>query len=147
MDRQETLSHRLVLPGDTNHYGTLYAGSLLRMALEAAYATAFRLVGTDAKLVLRRVLSIECIRPVPSGTVVEIRGRVLHLRKAYLVVGLLGTPFGTNPNPWMDGLMGFVPIDDEGRPVPFPDDMEPTEPTPADWQELEVRLRKLLELR
>src|ERR1700691_4515397 len=78
-----TLSHRLVLPADANHHGTLYAGSLLRMALEAAYATAYRWVGNDANLLLRRVLSLECYRPVPVGTLVEIRGTVLHLTRAY----------------------------------------------------------------
>ena len=38
----ETLTHRLILPRDANHHGTLYAGVLLSLALEAAYATAFR---------------------------------------------------------------------------------------------------------
>lgn len=146
MDSQETLTHRLILPGDTNHYGTLYAGSLLRIALEAAYAAAFRLVGNQTKLVLRRVLGIECIRPVPAGTVVEIRGLPLHLRRAYLVVGLLGSPFGSDPTPWMDGLMGFVPIDDQGRLTSFPEDLSLGEPC-ADWNELESRMRRLLELR
>jgi acyl-CoA hydrolase len=37
----ETTAHRLVLPADANHYGTLYAGSLLKYALEAAYAAAY----------------------------------------------------------------------------------------------------------
>ena len=35
-DNHETTTHRLVLPADANHYGTLYAGSLLKYALEAA---------------------------------------------------------------------------------------------------------------
>ena len=37
-----------VLPADANHHGTLYAGSLLRLALEAGYPTAWRHVGTEA---------------------------------------------------------------------------------------------------
>ena len=85
-------SHRLILPADANHYGTLYAGSLLRLALEAGYATAYRHVGRDANLVLRRVLNLECLRPVPVGTVVEIQGLVLHAGPAYLVTGLVGAP-------------------------------------------------------
>jgi acyl-CoA hydrolase len=40
-----TLYHRLILPADANHKVTLYAGSLLRLALEAGYATAWRHVG------------------------------------------------------------------------------------------------------
>jgi hypothetical protein len=75
-----TLYHRLILPADSNHHGTLYAGSLLRLALEAGYATAWRHVGPQANLVLRRVLNLECLRPVPVGTVIEIEGAVLHGR-------------------------------------------------------------------
>lgn len=147
MIRQETLSHRLVLPSDANHYGTLYAGSLLRISLEAAYATAFRWVGTDAKIVLRRVLGVECLRPVPLGTVVEIRGRVLELRRAYLVVGLLGTPFDGRPGLWMDGLMGFVHIDEDGQATPFPEGLSIDTNHGEDWMDLKTRLEKLSELR
>ncbi len=70
----ETLTHRLILPRDANHHGTLYAGTLLAIALEAAYATAYRAVGASASLVLKRVLDLRCYEPVPVGQVVEIRG-------------------------------------------------------------------------
>ena len=89
-----TLYHRLILPADANHHGTLYAGSLLRIALEAGYATAWRHAGHQANLILRRVLNLECLRPVPVGTVIEIQGAVVHRSQAYLVTGLLGTPLG-----------------------------------------------------
>ena len=78
MSDRVTSTHRLVLPADTNHHDTLYAGSLLRIALEAAYVTAVQTVGSDANFLLRRVLSLECYRPVPVGTMVEIQGGVLH---------------------------------------------------------------------
>ena len=88
----ETMSHRLVLPVDANHHGTLYAGSLLRYALEAAYAAACRGVGPGANLMLRRVLSLGCRRSVPVGALVELRGAVLQVRQCYLIVGGVGTP-------------------------------------------------------
>src|SRR5207302_6777060 len=94
--------HRLILPADTNHHGTLYAGSLLRLALEAGYATAWRHAGTEANLVLRRVLNLECLRPVPVGAVIEIEGAVLHRAQAYLVTGLLGTPLEPGQGPWLE---------------------------------------------
>ena len=87
-----TTTHRLVLPTDANHHGTLYAGSLLRIALEAAYATAFRAIGEDANLLLRRVLNLECYRQVPVGSMIEIRGLPLHVTRAYMVVGMIGSP-------------------------------------------------------
>jgi acyl-CoA thioesterase YciA len=101
----ETTSHRLVLPADANHHGTLYAGSLLRYALEAAYATASRAVGPAANLMLRRVLSLECRRSVPVGSLVEIRCGVLQVRQAYLVVGVVGMPLVGSTLPWMDGRL------------------------------------------
>lgn len=146
MEVHETLTHRLVLPGDANHHGTLYAGALLRIALEAAYATAHRMVGPSANLLLRRVLSVECYQPVPIGTVIEIRGRPLHLRRAYMVVGLIGAPLDPHSGPWMDGLMAFVPVDESGRPTPFPDDLE-IEPSDAHWDPLRQRMEKLLAVR
>lgn len=117
----ETLTHRLILPQDANHHGTLYAGSLLRIALEAGYATAYRLVGGKANLLLRRVLSLECNEPVPVGTVVEVCGVALEVKRASLVVGLLGTPLSGSERPWMDGLMGFVQVDDNGKPTLIPE--------------------------
>jgi acyl-CoA thioesterase YciA len=141
-----TFTHRLILPTDTNHHGTLYAGSLLRIALEAAYAAAFRVVGSDANLLLRRVLNLECYRPVPEGSMIEIRGVPLHAARAYLVVGLIGTPLPGQNNPWMDGLMGFVQVDDEGRLTEFPDEIEVPK-LGGEWSALEERMKRLLRMR
>lgn len=146
MGHHETLSHRLVLPADTNHHGTLYAGALLRIALEAAYASAYRTVGEQANLMLRRVMSLECYQPVPVGTVLEIKGRPLHLRRAYMVVGLIGSPLDPGGAPWMDALLGFVPVDAECRPTPFPDHLELSNGDEI-WEPLKLRLEKLLTLR
>ena len=141
-----TTTQRLILPVDSNHHGTLYAGSLMRIALEAAYTTAFNAVGPTANLLLRRVLSLECYRPVPVGSMIEIRGAVLHLTRAYLVAGLLAAPLPGQKSPWMDGLFGFVQVDAEGRPAEFPDDLA-LEPLGKEWRTLELRMQKLLKIR
>ncbi len=138
----ETSSHRLVLPADANHHGTLYAGSLLRYALEAAYASACRAAGPEANLMLRRVLSIECRRTVPVGALVEIRGAVVQVRRAYLVVGVVGMPLAGHSLPWMDGLLGFAQVDAAGLPVDLPAEIEPVAESPL-WQPLMTRLEKL----
>jgi acyl-CoA thioesterase YciA len=141
-----TLTHRLILPVDTNHHGTLYAGSLVRISLEAAYATAFRFIGHDANLLLRRVLTIECYKPVPQGSFVEIRGAVLHCTRAYLVTGLIGTPLPGQNGPWMDGLLGFAQVNDDGRVAEFPGDLTAAMPT-AEWRKLHERMKKLLRIK
>jgi acyl-CoA hydrolase len=143
-----TLFHRLVVPADANHHGTLYAGALLRLALEAGYAAAWAHVGPQANLVLRRVLNLECLRPVPVGTVLVIEGAVLHRRQASLVVGLLGRPLAPDQGPWLEALLGFAQVDDQGRPAALPEGAGPGGLPPGDgWRRLGDRLQKLLPLR
>jgi acyl-CoA hydrolase len=144
----ETLTHRLVLPRDANHHGTLYAGVLVSLALEAAYATAFRAVGLSANLVLKRVLDLRCYEPVGIGQVIEIRGCEVHRARAHVVVGLWGTPLSQRGGPWMDALMQFVQVDESGRPEPF--EAEPgAEPAALGdpWQALRKRGLRLLGIR
>jgi acyl-CoA thioesterase YciA len=144
----ETLAHHLVLPRDANHHGTLYAGVLLSMALEAGYATAFRAAGLNANLVLKRVLDLRCYEPVPVGRVVQIRGREIHRARAQIVVALIGSSKADQPPLWMDSLMQFVQVDAEGRPVPLEDEPEDDilmlDPP---WSPLRDRARKLLQIR
>jgi acyl-CoA hydrolase len=145
----ETLTHRLILPRDANHHGTLYAGAMLSLALEAGYATAYRSVGRSANLVLKRVLDLRCFEPVPIGRVVEIRGLEVHRARAHVVVGLAGTPLPGRPKAWMDGLMQFVQVDEHGSPEPIASDLSAGEPgeLPESWTALHDRALKLLAIR
>ncbi len=115
-----TVTHRVDFTRRCQSSWHLVRRSLLRLALEAAYATAARAVGNGANLLLRRVLNLECYRPVNVGQIVEIRGVALHFTRAYLVVGLIGAPDEGQTSPWMDGLLGFVQVDAEGRLCEFP---------------------------
>ncbi len=145
----ETLTHRLVLPRDGNHHGTLYAGVLLSLSLEAGYATAFRAAGLNANLVLKRVLDLRCYEPVPIGRVIQIRGREIHRARAQIIIGLWGPPLRGDPTaPWMDSLMQFVQVDAIGRPEPLEE--EPADEPPrldAPWSAMRERARKLLSIR
>src|SRR5262249_50284468 len=133
---------------DANHHGTLYAGTLLRLALEAGYAAAWKHVGTQANLVLRRVLNLECLRPVPVGTVIEIEGTVLHRSQAYLVTGLLGTPLGPGQGPWLEALLGFAQVDEAGKVDALPEGAGPgAVPDTEPWRRLGERMHKLLHVR
>jgi acyl-CoA hydrolase len=145
---EETLTHRLVLPRDANHHGTLYAGVLLSLALEAGYATAYRAAGASANLVLKRVLDVRCYEPVPVGEVVEIRGCEIHRARAQVVIALIGTPLPQRSSPWMDGLMQFVQIDDAGRPEPLEDEPGSDDVAlGAPWNALRQRAIRLLAIR
>jgi acyl-CoA hydrolase len=145
----ETLTHRLILPRDANHHGTLYAGSMLALALEAGYATAYRAVGRSANLVLKRVLDLRCFEPVSIGRVVEIRGREVHRARAQVVVALLGTPLPDRSKPWMDSLMQFVQVDETGHPEPLAIELDEASllDLPEPWAALQDRARRLLAIR
>jgi acyl-CoA thioesterase YciA len=144
----ETVTHRLVLPRDANHHGTLYAGVLLSVALEAGYATAFRAAGLNANLVLKRVLDLRCYEPVPVGSVIQIRGHEIHRARAQIVVGLWGTSQADHAAPWMDAVMQFVQVDANGRPEALEEGpLEEPLPLPAPWSVLQERTRKLLHVR
>jgi acyl-CoA hydrolase len=143
-----TPSHKLVLPADANHHGTLYAGAMLRFVLEAGYATAWKHIGRDANLVLRRVLNMECLRPVPVGVVAEIQGAVMHQTSAYLVCGLVGTPLDTDHGPWVEALLGFAQVTETGKLAHFPAELPVLErPTSETWDRLSDRMKKLLRFR
>jgi acyl-CoA thioesterase YciA len=143
-----TLSHKLILPADANHHGTLYAGAMLRFVLEAGYATAWKHVGPEANLVLRRVLNMECLRPVPVGVVAEIQGAVLHRVAAYLVCGLVGMPLDGGSGPWAEALLGFAQVSPDGKPAHFPRDLPEVKTPRGDaWERLDARLKKLLRVR
>jgi acyl-CoA hydrolase len=146
---QETVTHRLILPRDTNHHGTLYAGVLMSLALESAYAAGFRAAGLNANLVLKRVLDLRCYEPVPVGTVVEIRGREIHRARAMVVIGLYGSPLSPDRgSAWMDGSMQFVQVDETGRPGPLEGEpADSAEPLPAPWRALRDRSLRLLSIR
>lgn len=144
----ETLTHHLVLPRDANHHGTLYAGVLMSLALEAGYATAFRAAGDTANLVLKRVLDLRCYEPVPIGHVLEIRGMEVHRARAQVVVALWGTPLPGRASPWMDSLMQFVQVDAGGRPEPLEGEPpEAEDDLPEPWHVLRQRARKLRAIR
>lgn len=144
----ETVTHRLVLPRDANHHGTLYAGALLALALEAGYASAYQAAGLNANLVLKRVLDLRCYEPVPIGCVIRILGRQIHRGSAQIVVGLWGAPLEGMTTPWMDGVMQFVQVDPSGRPEPLSEEPEhENDPLDPPWSGLQDRTRKLLHIR
>ena len=136
------------MPRDANHHGTLYAGVLVSLALEAGYATAFRAAGLNANLVLKRVLDLRCYEPVPVGRVVQIRGREIHRARARSWSRFWESSQADQESPWMDSLMQFVQVDAGGRPVPLDEEPE-DEPLDLDppWSSLRERARKLLHIR
>jgi hypothetical protein len=86
-------------------------------------------------------LNLECLRPVPVGTVIEFEGAVLHRTQAYLVAGLVGMPLEEGQGPWLEALVGFAQVDEAGRPDALPEGAGPgVAPDAVNWRRLDVRL-------
>ena len=93
------------------------------------------------------MLSIECHKPVREGSFVEIRGLTLHVTRAYMVTGLIATAGPGHGGPWMDALLGFVQVDDDGRAAEFPGDLSVDAMPSERWRKLQDRMKKLLRIR
>jgi hypothetical protein len=105
----------------------------------------FFLAGVEAG---GRVLNLECLRPVPVGTIIGIERAGLHRTQAYLVTGLSGAPLEAGQGPWLEALLGFAQVDDTGRPDALPEGAGVGElPNSDSWRRLAERLPKLLHLR
>jgi hypothetical protein len=73
---------------------------------------------------------------------------VVHRTSAYLICGLVGTPLRPDQGPWIEALIGFAQVDDDGKPTPFPADLPAVEVPAGDpWQRLDARMKKLLRVR
>ena len=71
---RETRMLDMVFPGDTNHYGTLFAGNGLSLMGKAAFITATRYARQT--MVLRSSSETEFTAPVRAGELIELIGRV-----------------------------------------------------------------------
>src|SRR3954466_16266764 len=83
--QSETRIFKAVFPNTTNHYDTLFGGTAMQLMDEVAFITATRFA--RMKMVTVSSDRIDFNVPIPSGTVIELVGRVtkmgntsLHIR-------------------------------------------------------------------
>lgn len=112
----------VVFPQDTNHFGTLFGGTLLGWMDKVAYYAAVRHTGAPA--VTASVESIDFNHPLRPGDQVELVGRVVHVGRSAMVVKV--DVFRTElyrPESRVlatGGFFSFVSIGPEGRAQAVP---------------------------
>jgi hypothetical protein len=63
------------------------------------------------------------------------------------VCGLVGTPIEADQGPWVEALLGFAQVDENGKLDNFPATLPPVETPPGEaWERLAVRMNKLSKL-
>ena len=80
----ETRIFKAVFPSTTNHYDTLFGGTAMALMDEVAFITATRF--TRKRMVTVSSDKIDFNRPIPSGTIVELIGKVVHIGNTSLKI-------------------------------------------------------------
>ncbi len=110
----------VVLPEQANHYGTLYGPCALHMMGKAAFVCATRHAGRP--VVMAKADSIEFLRPIRIGSIIEVRARIVFQGKSSMTVGVEiapENPAGGDAAPAITGRFMMVAVDGDGRPVPI----------------------------
>ncbi len=77
IDQSETRIFRAVFPNTTNHYDTLFGGNAMQLMDEVAFITATRF--SRKKVVTVSSSRIDFNKPIPSGTLIELVGKVARV--------------------------------------------------------------------
>jgi acyl-CoA hydrolase len=116
----ETRTYKLVFPHTTNQYDTLFGGTALEWMDEVAFITATRF--SRQKVVTVSMDRIDFKKPIPSGTVVELIGRVNRVGNTSVGVKIevwKEDMYAQHRELAVSGLVTFVAIDDQRNPTPL----------------------------
>lgn len=111
---------KVVFPTTTNHHSTLFGGTALAWMDEVSFITATRF--SRKRLVTVSTEKINFTHPIPSGTIVELVGKVIRVGRTSLTVNVsifLEDMYSEGREEVIHGLFNFVAIDDNGKPTPL----------------------------
>lgn len=109
---------KVVFPTTTNHHSTLFGGTALAWMDEVSFITATRF--SRKRLVTVSTEKINFTHPIPSGTIVELVGKVIRVGRTSLTVNVsifLEDMYSDGREEVIHGQFNFVAIDDNGRPT------------------------------
>lgn len=84
IDNSTTTIFKAVFPNTTNHYDTLFGGTAMQLMDESAFITATRF--SRQQMVTVCSDRIDFKKPIPAGTIIELRGKITHVGNTSLKV-------------------------------------------------------------
>ncbi len=114
----ETRIFKAVFPNTTNHYDTLFGGTAMALMDEVAFITATRF--TRKTMVTVSSDKIDFNMPIPSGTIIELVGKILHIGNTSLKVLVeiyVEEMYSFDRQKAITGSFTFVAIDENKQPV------------------------------
>lgn len=113
----EVATRRFVRPEHMNHHQSLYAGYISEWITEASFIAVAETLGRTDHVVLAGIKEIRMIKPVQSGTVLELQYEVKKYGTTSIEYYVEGTDFLTHDRHFR-GSVVFVTVDDKGRKKP-----------------------------
>ncbi len=114
----ETRLFKAVFPNTTNHYDTLFGGTAMLLMDEVAFITATRF--TRQRVVTVSSDRIDFTKPIPSGTIVELVGKVVHIGNTSLKVYVeiyIEQMYASTREKAITGTFTFVAVDEMKQPI------------------------------
>lgn len=124
---RQSITHvvKAVFPSTTNHQDTLFGGQALEWMDEVAFITATRFC--HQKVVTVALDKIDFKVPIPSGSLVEMIGKVEHVGRTSIRVSvnvIKEDMYSDDRVSAIHGTFTLVAVDDARRPVPVCPDLE-----------------------
>lgn len=114
----ETRIFKAVFPNTTNHYDTLFGGTAMHLMDEVAFITATRF--TRKHVVTASSDKIDFRKPIPSGTIIELAGKVVKVGNTSLKVSVdiyVEEMYSDIREKAVSGTFTFVAVDEHKNPV------------------------------
>ncbi len=118
IQNSETRIFKAVFPNTTNHYDTLFGGTAMQLMDEVAFITATRF--TRKICVTVSSDKIDFKQPIPSGTIIELVGRVSKIGNTSLDVKVeifIEEMYNNTRTKAITGNFTFVALDENKKPT------------------------------
>ncbi|WP_410016246.1 acyl-CoA thioesterase [Sodalis sp. C49] len=111
---------KVVFPTTINHHSTLFGGTALAWMDEVSFITATRFC--RKRLVTVSTEKITFSRPIPSGTIIELVGRVSRVGRTSITVDVaifLEDMYAAGREEVVRGQFNFVAVDENDKATPL----------------------------
>jgi acyl-CoA hydrolase len=124
----------LVLPNQTNNYGTMFGGEVLALMDKAAGIAALQFCRQP--VVTASTERIDFRTPIQTGEIIEAVARVIYVGRTSLIVRIhiyAEHPLSGDRRICTTGYFSMVAVDAAGHPVPVPRLLLEDEQARAEW--------------
>lgn len=118
VEKSITRIFKTVFPNTTNHYDTMFGGTVMHLMDEVAFMTATRF--TRMRMVTVSSDKIDFKKPIPHGTIIELVGEVVQVGNTSLKVKVdiyVEQMYADARELAVSGNFTFVALDANKKPV------------------------------